>query len=126
MRVLVLFLISCGVAQPSQAQDTIQSCEMSGGKPICLGFQDSVCDGVLSKCVSKRAVCFNENQCDFRGFVCKSEADAALTRTREEAFNLSRESYTAKEAAEKRANELQSCVISAATLEAAKACASRP
>lgn len=46
------------------------SCRI-GTRAACLDYGDTVCSS-LGKCVDSSSVCFNQYQCDYEGFTCKS------------------------------------------------------
>jgi len=65
-----LALVGFGVllALPVHAQNF--SCRI-GTQPACLDYGDKVCSS-MGKCVDNSSACFDEYQCNYEGFTCKS------------------------------------------------------
>jgi hypothetical protein len=53
-----------------------------GKRAACLDYSDTVCDGVVGKCVDSSAKCFSSSTCGYEGFVCKSDLDDLQRRAR--------------------------------------------
>ena len=60
--------IAIVLAGPVSAQSF--SCNI-GDRAACLGFGDKVCSQ-FGKCVDESAACFDQYQCNYEGFTCKS------------------------------------------------------
>lgn len=122
---LPILLLALTLASPALGQDF--SCRM-GTQPACLDYGDTVCSN-RGMCVDSDAACFDEYQCNYEGFTCKSNVtecveahDALLKKYNQlvEDFNANLE--IAKKLG-KRLDDVQSCLTYASTLEAAKQCA---
>lgn len=81
----ILRLLLAIVMIPSMSAAQSFTCGI-GDRPACLGYGDTVCSS-RGKCVSQDAACFESYQCNYEGFICKSnltecadEYDAIQTR----------------------------------------------
>lgn len=122
---LPILLLALTLASPALGQDF--SCRI-GTQPACLDYGDKVCSS-SGMCINQNSACFDKCQCNYEGFTCKSnvtecvEAHDALLRKHNdlvEDFNENLE--IAKEMAA-RLEDIESCLIYASTLEAARLCA---
>jgi hypothetical protein len=123
LRLLIaLFLIPTGVS----AQQGF-SCSY-GDRGACLGFGDTVCSS-SGMCVDQNAACFDKYQCDYEGFTCKSnvtecvEAHDTLLRKHNDLIDDFNENLEIAKDMAARLDDLESCLIYASTLEAARLCA---
>lgn len=121
---LPILLLTLTLAAPALGQDF--SCRI-GTQPACLDYGDKVCSS-RGMCVDQNSACFDQNQCNYEGFTCKSnvsecvEAHDALLRKHNDLvddFNANLE--IAKDMAA-RLDDIESCLIYASTLEAARLC----
>ena len=121
---LPILLLALTLASPALGQDF--SCRM-GTQAACLDYGDTVCSS-RGMCVDKDAACFDKYQCNYEGFTCKSnvtecvEAHDTLLRKHNDLvddFNANLE--IAKDMAA-RLDDIESCLIYASTLEAARLC----
>lgn len=71
LSVLLIF----AAASPISAQQSF-SCPY-GTRAACLDYGDQVCSS-LGKCVDEDAQCFSSYTCNYQGFVCKSDYEAAV------------------------------------------------
>ena len=99
-----------------------------GDRGACLGYGETVCSSG-GMCVDQNAACFNSYQCNYEGFTCKSNvtecADAHDTLLRKH-NDLVEDFNDNLDVARRMANQLddiETCLIYASTLEAAKLCA---
>ena len=74
MRLATFALLCILTAHPALAQSF--SCRI-GTRPACLDFGDTICSS-RGKCVDANAACFDEFQCNFRGFTCRSNLDDCM------------------------------------------------
>lgn len=123
LRLLIaLFLIPTGVS----AQQGF-SCSY-GDRGACLGFGDTVCSS-SGMCVDQNAACFDKYQCDYEGFTCKSnvtecvEAHDTLLRKHNDLIDDFNENLEIAKDMAARLDDIESCLIYASTLEAARLCA---
>lgn len=65
------FVLLALLAQPVVAQSF--TCRF-GTQAACLEYNDTVCTGG-ARCVGASAICFDQFQCNYRGFVCRSDLD---------------------------------------------------
>ena len=122
LRLLIaLFLIPTGVS----AQQGF-SCSY-GDRGACLGFGDTVCSS-SGMCVDQNAACFDKYQCDYEGFTCKSnvtecvEAHDTLLRKHNDLIDDFNENHEIAKDMAARLDDIESCLIYASTLEAARLC----
>jgi hypothetical protein len=122
---LPILLLALTLASPALGQDF--SCRM-GTQPACLDYGDTVCSS-RGMCVDSDAACFDKYQCNFEGFTCKSnvtecvEAHDTLLRKHNDLVDDFNENLeVAKDMAE-RLDDIETCLIYASTLEAARLCA---
>ena len=119
---LALTLIPTGVS----AQHGF-SCSY-GDRGACLGFGDTVCSS-SGMCVDQNAACFDKYQCDYEGFTCKSnvtecvEAHDTLLRKHNDLIDDFNENLEIAKDMAARLDDIESCLIYASTLEAARLCA---
>ncbi len=119
---LALTLIPTGVS----AQHGF-SCSY-GDRGACLGFGDTVCSS-SGMCVDQNAACFDKYQCDYEGFTCKSnvtecvEAHDTLLRKHNDLIDDFNENLQIAKDMAARLDDIESCLIYASTLEAARLCA---
>lgn len=99
-----------------------------GDRGACLGYGDTVCS-MGGMCVDQNAACFNKGQCGYEGFTCKSnvtdctnEYNALLRKHNNLVDDFNDNLKIAKEMAT-RLDKIESCLIYASDLEAAKLCA---
>lgn len=118
---LALTLIPTGVS----AQHGF-SCSY-GDRGACLGFGDTVCSS-SGMCVDQNAACFDKYQCDYEGFTCKSnvtecvEAHDTLLRKHNDLIDDFNENLQIAKDMAARLDDIESCLIYASTLEAARLC----
>ena len=80
-------------------------------------------------CVDRNAACFDQYQCNYEGFTCKSnvtecvEAHDSLLRKYNELVDDFNENLEIAKKMAARLNDIESCLIYASTLEDAKLCA---
>lgn len=67
-------VVSIVLAPAASAQNF--SCGI-GDRGACLGYGDTVCSS-QGKCVNNNALCFDQFQCDYEGFTCKSNVTACV------------------------------------------------
>ena len=122
LRLLIaLFLIPTGVS----AQQGF-SCSY-GDRGACLGFGDTVCSS-SGMCVDQNAACFDKYQCDYEGFTCKSnvtecvKAHDTLLRKHNDLIDDFNENHEIAKDMAARLDDIESCLIYASTLEAARLC----
>lgn len=122
---LPILLVALTLASPALSQNF--SCRI-GTQPSCLDYGDTVCSS-HGMCVDRNSACFDQYQCNYAGFTCKSnvtecvEAHDALLRSHNdliEDFNQNLE--IAREMAT-RLDDVETCLIYASTLEDARLCA---
>lgn len=99
-----------------------------GDRGACLGFGETVCSSG-GMCVDKNASCFDSYQCNYKGFTCKSNVtkcvdahDTLLRKHNDLIDDFNKNLKIAKEMAA-RLDDIETCLIYASTLEAAKRCA---
>ena len=61
---------------PSLASAQSFSCRI-GTRAACLDYGDTVCSS-LGKCVDSSSVCFDQYQCNYEGFTCKSNVSDCI------------------------------------------------
>lgn len=126
-----LVLLASFLSQELSAQTF--SC--SFGRAACLDYGDTVCSSA-GKCVDSNAVCFDEYQCGFGGFTCKSNLDDCATdyndllRKHNDLVNdynnlldVANQLENDLQDAVENARNLSACVFSAGTLSEAQDCA---
>ncbi|WP_454283764.1 hypothetical protein [Roseovarius sp. MBR-38] len=103
------------------------SCRI-GTQPACLDYGDKVCSS-SGMCVDRDAACFNKYQCNYEGFTCKSNVtecveahDNLLRKHNALVEDFNKNLKIAKDMAS-RLDDIETCLIYASTLEAAKRCA---
>lgn len=80
-------------------------------------------------CVDRNAACFDQYQCNYEGFTCKSnvtecvEAHDSLLRKHNELVDDFNENLKIAKDMASRLDEIESCLIYASTLEDARQCA---
>jgi len=122
MLLAVTMLISLAFA--ARAQDF--SCRI-GTQPTCLSYGDKVCSS-SGMCVDQNAACIDSFQCNHEGFTCKSnvtecvEAHDALLRTHNDLVDDFNDNLEIAKGMAARLNDIESCLIYASTLEAARLC----
>ena len=122
---LPILLIALSLAAPALGQDF--SCRI-GTQPACLDYGDKVCSS-SGMCVDQNAACFDKYQCDYEGFTCKSnvtecvEAHDALLRKHNDLVDDFNENLEIAKDMAARLDDIESCLIYASTLEAARLCA---
>lgn len=141
-----ILLVALSMATPAMGQSF--SCNF-GARPACLGFGETVCSS-SGICVNQNSACFDRYQCNFEGFTCRSNvtecvdryerllrehndlvrdynAQLADNRTLLSTHNELVDEHNRNLAVTRRLrNELadvESCLILASTLEAARLCA---
>lgn len=124
MRLPILLLVLT-LASPALGQDF--SCRI-GTQPACLDYGDKVCSS-RGMCVDQNSACFDQNQCNYEGFTCKSnvtecaEAHDTLLRKHNDLVDDFNENLEIAKGIAARLDDIESCLIYASTLEAAKLCA---
>jgi hypothetical protein len=145
MRLPVL-LLALAVASPAVSQNF--SCSY-GKQPACLDYGAQVCSS-SGKCVDSNAACFDSYQCGYEGFTCKSNVtecvDAQETLLRkhntlvddyndllkkhkelaadfDETITAARALKSDHDRMESSLDDMESCLVYASTLDAAKECA---
>lgn len=121
---LTLVALAALLALPAQAQNF--SCRI-GTQPACLDYGDKVCSS-MGKCVDSSSACFDQYQCNYEGFTCKSnvteciEAHDALVSKYNDLSNDYDDLLTkAKTLAEKH-DDLNDCLLYASDMEAVQTC----
>lgn len=125
---LVAFALASG---PAWAQTF--ECRM-GQNAACLDWGETVCTS-QGMCVSKDAACFDSNQCDYKGFACKSDVDQCveahdkivrdyntLLADYESLRSASDELVRSHDKLKRELEELQDCLSFASTLVDAERC----
>lgn len=124
MRTLIP-LLAIAAASPALGQSF--SCRI-GTQPACLDYGDKVCSS-SGMCVDRNAACFDQYQCNYEGFTCKSnvtecvEAHDSLLRKHNELVDDFNENLEIAKEMAARLDDIESCLIYASTLEDAKLCA---
>jgi len=122
---LPILLAVLTFASPALGQSF--SCRM-GAQPACLDYGDKVCSS-SGMCVDQNAACFDKYQCNYEGFTCKSnvtECVAAhddLLRKHNQLVDDFNENLGIAKRMAARLDDIESCLIYASTLDAAKLCA---
>jgi hypothetical protein len=121
---LSLLLLALTLASPALGQDF--SCRI-GTQPACLDYGDKVCSS-RGMCVDQNSACFDQNQCNYEGFTCKSNVtecvkahDTLLRKHNDLVDDFNENLEIAKDMAA-RLDDIESCLIYASTLEAARLC----
>lgn len=121
---LPILLAVLTFASPALGQSF--SCRM-GAQPACLDYGDKVCSS-SGMCVDQNAACFDKYQCNYEGFTCKSnvtECVAAhddLLRKHNQLVDDFNENLGIAKRMAARLDDIESCLIYASTLDAAKLC----
>lgn len=122
---LPFLLLALTLTSPALGQDF--SCRI-GTQPACLDYGDKVCSS-RGMCVDQNSACFDQNQCNYEGFTCKSNVtecveahDTLLRKHNDLVDDFNKNLKIAKEMAS-RLDDIESCLIYASTLEAARLCA---
>ncbi|MFU8779326.1 MAG: hypothetical protein ACNA7M_16940 [Roseovarius sp.] len=122
---LPILMMALTLAAPAFGQNF--SCRI-GTQPACLDYGDKVCSR-NGMCVDSDAACFNKRQCNYEGFTCKSNVtaciethDRLLRKHNNLVDDFNKNLKIAKDMAS-RLDDIESCLIYASTLEAAKRCA---
>jgi len=145
MRLPVL-LLALTVASPAVSQNF--SCNF-GKQPACLDYSAQVCSS-SGKCVDSNAACFDSYQCGYEGFTCKTNVtecvDAQETLLRkhntlvddyndllkkhkelaadfDETISATRALKSDYDRMESSLGDMETCLVYASTLDAAKECA---
>lgn len=119
-----LLLLALTFASPSLAQNF--SCGI-GTQPACLDYGDKVCSS-SGICVDRNAACFDRYQCNYEGFTCKSNvtecvaAHDRLLRRHNELIDDFNENLGVIRRMAARLDDIENCLITASTLDAAKLC----
>ena len=98
-----------------------------GDRGACLGFGDTVCSS-SGMCVDQNAACFDKYQCDYEGFTCKSnvtecaQAHDTLLQKHNDLIDDFNENLDIAKGMAARLDDIESCLIYASTLEAARLC----
>lgn len=79
MRILGLAFLFMAITQVAYAQNF--SCSI-GKRAACLDYGDKICS-TYAKCVDESASCFNNYQCDYEGFTCKSNVTECFAKNDE-------------------------------------------
>lgn len=121
---LPILLVVLTLASPALGQDF--SCRI-GTQPACLDYGDKVCSS-RGMCVDQNSACFDQNQCNYEGFTCKSnvtecvEAHDTLLRSHNDLIDDFNENLEIAKDMAARLDDIESCLIYASTLEAARLC----
>jgi hypothetical protein len=124
MRTLTLLLFFT-LASPAWSANF--SCRI-GTQPACLDYGDKVCSSG-SMCVDQNAACFDNYQCDYEGFTCKSnvtecvEAHGILLQKHNDLVDEFNDNLKTVKKLATRLDSIESCLIYASSLEDAKSCA---
>lgn len=119
-------LLLLALALPSSSLGQSFSCRI-GAQPACLDYGDKVCSS-SGMCVDQNAACFDKYQCNYEGFTCKSnvtECVAAhddLLRKHNQLVDDFNENLGISKRMAARLDDIESCLIYASTLDAAKLC----
>jgi hypothetical protein len=122
---LPILLLALTLASPALGQDF--SCRI-GTQPACLDYGDKVCSS-RGMCVDQNSACFDQNQCNYERFTCKSnvtecvEAHDTLLRKHNDLIDDFNENFEIAKDMAARLDDIESCLIYASTLEAARPCA---
>lgn len=122
---LPILLAVLTLASPALGQSF--SCRI-GAQPACLDYGDKVCSS-SGMCVDQNAACFDKYQCNYEGFTCKSnvtECVAAhddLLRKHNQLVDDFNENLGIAKRMAARLDDIESCLIYASSLDAAKLCA---
>lgn len=140
MKILRLVLAVLLIPAGGSAQQGF-SCSY-GDRGACLGFGETVCSS-SGICVDQNAACFDRYQCNHEGFTCKSnvtecaaahdkllranntlvdEYNGLLKKHNDLIDDFNENLEIAKDMAA-RLDDIESCLIYASTLEAARLCA---
>ena len=121
----MIVVVAIVLTSSASAQDF--SCRM-GMQASCLDYGDTVCSS-RGMCVDKNAACFDSNQCNYKGFTCKSNVtecgeahDALLKKHNELVDDFNGKLEILKKMAVQ-LEDIQTCLNYASTLDAAKLCA---
>jgi len=121
---LPILMMALTLAWPALGQDF--SCRI-GTQPACLDYGDKVCSS-RGMCVDQNSACFDQNQCNYEGFTCKSnvtecvEANDNLLRKHNDLVEDFNENLEIAKDMAARLDDIESCLIYASTLEAARLC----
>lgn len=121
---LPILLLALTLASPALGQNF--SCRI-GTQPACLDYGDKVCSS-RGMCVDQNSACFDQNQCNYEGFTCKSnvtecvEAHDTLLRKQNDLVDDFNENLEIAKDMAARLDDIESCLIYASTLEAARLC----
>lgn len=120
-----VFLLALTLASPAFSDSF--SCRI-GTQPACLEYGDEVCSS-RGMCVDRDAACFDQYQCNYEGFTCKSNVsecveahDTLLRKHNELVDDFNKNLEMAKDMAA-RLDDIEGCLILATTLDAARLCA---
>jgi len=122
---LPILLLAMTLASPALGQDF--SCRI-GTQPACLDYGDKVCSS-RGVCVDQNSACFDKYQCNYEGFTCKAnvtecvEAHDTLLRKHNDLVDDFNENLEIAKDMASRLDDIESCLIYASTLEAARLCA---
>lgn len=121
---LPILLLALTLASPALGQDF--SCRI-GTQPACLDYGDQICSS-RGMCVDQNSACFDQYQCNYEGFTCKSNVtecaaahDTLLRQHNDLVDDFNENLRIAKEVASQ-LDDMEACLIYASTLDAAKAC----
>lgn len=119
---ILFFVLAC--ASPALGQSF--SCRI-GTQPACLDYGEKVCSSG-GMCVDRNAACFDQYQCNYEGFTCKSnvtecvEAHDTLLRKHNELVDDFNENLEIAKEIAARLDDIERCLIYASTLDDAKRC----
>jgi len=122
---LPILIVTLSLASPAISQNF--SCRI-GTQPSCLDYGETVCSN-RGMCVNQNSACFDQNQCNYEGFTCKSnvtecaEAHDALLRKHNELVDDFNENLETARGMATRLDDVETCLIYASTLDDAKLCA---
>ena len=117
-------IVAAALALPLSAQNF--SCRM-GTEPACLDYGDTVCSS-RGMCVDSNALCFERYQCDYEGFTSKSNVTECadeyedLLQTHNDLVDDFNENLEIARAMGRRLDDVESCLILASNLAAARLC----
>jgi hypothetical protein len=120
-----MLLLALAFAVPALSQSF--SCRI-GTQPACLDYGENVCSS-SGMCVDRNAACFDQYQCNYEGFTCKSNATEcvvahnALLRKHNELVDDFNSNLEIARKLAARLDDIASCLVYASSLEEAKRCA---
>lgn len=122
---LATLILALTLTSPALGQSF--SCRI-GTEPACLDYGDKVCSS-SGMCVDQNAACFDRYQCNYEGFTCKSNvtectvAHDNLLRKHNDLVDEFNKNLKATQHMAVRLDEIESCLMYARDLAAARLCA---